>query len=311
MKELETNFSFSYDYLMFKVGDVVEFMNRDSTEFAGRGVTQVDIDAFETQGNDFEAFSPDSFYQMFVTQEVEVKNAARADCALQARKMAAIVEQVYGNKSGVYKGLRYGNVANAKDDSFITLMRNIAKVCETFLANMSSSGMSQTLIDNLRAEAQIMEDKFHAISIKEAERDDATEERITLANDLYNNLSKYCQIGKSIWEDVSESKYNDYVINPKVNHGLAKVQNLVITSDPITPENITLTWDPVVDATEYEIYQSQVAGGDPAGEYEINQATPNVTEAITIVAGFRYYYKVRAKNATKVGDFSNQEWIEI
>lgn len=310
MKEVKKDFSYSYDYLMFKVGDVVSYMNRDVTEFTARGVDQAEIDAFEAQGNAFEAYPPDSFYQIFVSDEVQLKKEARENCSLQARKIAGIIEQVYGKNSGVYKGLKYNNVSSAKDDSFITLMRLIAKVAETFLANLSSSGLTQGMIDDLRAEAQIMEDKFHAIATKEAERDDATEERVNLANALNDNLSKYCQIGKSIWEDVSESKYNDYVINPSIDHGLSKVQNLVINSDPVAPENITLTWDPVVDATEYELYGSQVPLGSPPAEFGIVNTVTETNDAQILVPGFRYWFKVRARNATKVGYFSDEVFID-
>jgi hypothetical protein len=281
-------------------------MNRDVTEFNGRGITQDDINDFETQGNEFEAFSPDIFYQMFVTQEVKAKNNARANCVLQARKMAGIVEQVYGNKSGVYKGMRYSNVSKAKDDSFITLIRNIAKVCESFLANLSPAGMTQVMIDNLRAEAQVMEDKYHAIALKEGERDDATEERINLANALYNNLAKYCQIGKSIWDDISEAKYNDYVINPTVQHNLPKVQNLVAVPNGEDPFVADLRWDAVAGASDYRIYQSQVNAGSPAGEFEPIEETDMINYNAQMEPGFTYYWKVRAISADSQGAFSDE-----
>jgi hypothetical protein len=81
--------------------------------------------------------------------------------------------------------------------------------------------------------------------------------------------------------------------------------------DPASPNEAVLVWDPVVDATEYEIYQSQVAAGNPAGEYEINQSTPNTTETITIVAGFTYYWKVRGKSPDKIGYFSDSASLTV
>lgn len=63
MKELVKEFDISFDELMFKIGDVVTLMNRDSSEFASIGVSSTDISDFEAQGNQFEAFPPDFYYQ--------------------------------------------------------------------------------------------------------------------------------------------------------------------------------------------------------------------------------------------------------
>lgn len=311
MREEKKNYNFSNDYLMFKVGDVVMHMNRDVTEFTARNITQTDIDAFEAEGNAFEAILPDSYYRSMIKIVVDAKNDARNNCQNQARKIAGYVEQVYGSRSGQYKSLNYGKLLGAKDRSFITSARLVAKAAENLLANVSAYGLTQQMIDDLIAEAQIMEDKVHDIVQKESERDIATHDRIVAGNALYQKLVQYCTVGKAIWEDVNEAKYNDYVINPSVEHGLPKVQNLVINSDPVAPENIALSWNPVVDATEYEIYQSQVSSGDPAGEFHLLNTVTQPNDSIIIVPGFRYYYKVRAINLTMYGDFSNQEWIQI
>jgi hypothetical protein len=311
MKEERTDYSFSNDYLMFKVGDVVGYMNRDVTEFTARNITQTDIDDFEAQGNAFEDMLPDSYYQSLITIEVEAKNTARDNCQKQARKIAGYVEQAYGDKSGQYKSLNYGKLYGSKDRSFITGARLVARAAENLLASVSTYGLTQQMIDDLIAEAQIMEDKVHMINQRESERDIQTHDRIIAGNALYAKLVQYCTVGKAIWEDVNEAKYNDYIINPSVNHGLSKVQNLVAGVDPASPNEAVLTWEPVTEATEYEIYQSQVTAGNPPEEYEINQTTPNVTEAIPIVAGFTYYWKVRGKSATKIGYFSDSVSLTV
>jgi hypothetical protein len=166
--------------------------------------------------------------------------------------------------------------------------------------------MTQVMIDNLRAEAQVMEDKYHAIALKEGERDDATEERINLANALYNNLAKYCQIGKSIWDDISEAKYNDYVINPTVQHNLPKVQNLVAVPNGEDPFVADLRWDAVAGASDYRIYQSQVNAGSPAGEFEPIEETDMINYNAQMEPGFTYYWKVRAISADSQGAFSDE-----
>ena len=77
MKELKRNYNMPDADLMFKVGDFVENMTRDATEFATRGVDAAAITAFETLGNAFEIFPTDEYYAAQVSAEVEAKNAAR------------------------------------------------------------------------------------------------------------------------------------------------------------------------------------------------------------------------------------------
>jgi hypothetical protein len=310
MNELKTDYNFSNDYLMFKVGDVVGYMNRDVTEFTARNITQVDIDAFEAEGDAYESILPDSYYRSQITIEVDDKNTARAACQIKARKIAGYVEQAYGPKSGQYKSLNYGSLNGARDRSFITGARLVAKAAEGYLPTVSTYGLTQGMIDDLITEAQLMEDKLHAIAQKEGERDIITNDRISAGNALYEKLVKYCTVGKAIWEDVNEAKYNDYVINPTVTQGLPKAENLMVVPDQGEPNDAVLTWNTVIDATEYEVYVSEVPLGEPYGTFSLASTVPLTQAVYAMTTGVRYWFKVRGKNASKTGYFSDEVFLD-
>lgn len=310
MKELKKEFDMSFDELMFKVGDIVTSMNRDVTEFTARGITSTDITAFETQGNDFEAFPPDFYYQADISIEVEAKNIARSECSTLIRKVSGYVQQEWGLKSPQYKKMGIKEFSKKSDRAFITIARTVALCAEDWLSTLSSIGLTQGLIDELKAKAQTMEDRIHGIAEKTEIRDLKTRERLEKANDLYAVMRQYCDVGKLIWEDVNEAKYNDYVIYKTVHHGLSKPQNVALTFTGTVTNEISLTWDPVVDATEYEIYVSQVNLGDPAGEFSRVETVPGSPFLEIIPGGFRFYYKIRAINPEKESDFSIEVFIE-
>lgn len=310
MQELEKNFSMSFDELRQTVSNVIGSMTRDATEFAERGVTQLDIDAFETQGNEFEVFPSDNYYQSMISEEVEEKNTARKNCEVMMRKLSGYVQQEYGLRSAKYKRLGMKGYQAAKDSSFLFKAREVARVCEEYLATLSAIGMTQQQIDDLAAEAQTMEDEMNAVASKVELRDEKTQERVTKANALYANLRKYCDIGQLIWEDVDEAKYNDYIIYKTVHHGLSKPQNIVVDFTGIQPNEIAVAWDPVVEATEYEVYSSQVNLGDPPGEFSLADTVTDAPYVAVISSGFRYYYKVRAKNVETQSDFSDEAWVD-
>jgi len=310
MQAIDKEFSMSFDELRMAVSNVIGSMNRDATEFAARGVTQLDIDAFETQGNEFEVFPSDNYYQSMISEEVEEKNTARKNCEQMMRKISGYVQQEWGLRSPKYKRLGMKDYQAARDSSFLYKAREVARVAEDYLADLTAIGLTQTMIDDLAAEAQTMEDEMNAINSKTELRDEKTQERVTKANALYSNLRKYCDIGKLIWEDVDEAKYNDYVIYKTVHHGLSKPQNVVAGFTGTTPNEIAVAWDPVVEATEYEVYSSQVNLGDPPGEFSLSDTVLNAPYLAIISSGFRYYYKIRAKNAETQSDFSDEVWVE-
>jgi hypothetical protein len=62
MKAVERDYNISNAELCMMASNFVVFMNRDSTEFAARGVDALAITAFEALGNAFEVFPPDEYY---------------------------------------------------------------------------------------------------------------------------------------------------------------------------------------------------------------------------------------------------------
>lgn len=310
MTEIERIFNLSFDELRMAVSNVIGSMNRDATEFAERGVMQSDIDDFETLGNEFEIFPSNNYYQSMVSEEVDHKNVARGNCEVMMRKISGYVQQKYGLRSPKYKRLGMKDYQRKRDASFLFTAREVARVANEYLADLSPIGLTQTLIDDLDAEAQIMEDEMNAINAKIELRDTKSQERMIKANELYAELRKYCDIGKLIWEDLSEAKYNDYIIYKTINHGLSKPENIAATFTGIQPNEVEVAWDPVVDATEYEVYSSQVGIGEAPDTFSLIDTVINSSWVGIIQAGFRYYYKVRAKNDETQSDFSDEVYEE-
>ena len=64
VKPLDRDYTLSDSELALFTSNLVTFMTRDTSEFAVKGVTAPDITAFETLGNAFETFPPDSYYHL-------------------------------------------------------------------------------------------------------------------------------------------------------------------------------------------------------------------------------------------------------
>lgn len=311
MKEVKVNFDLTFDELRMAVSNTIGSMNRDATEFAARGVTQVDIDAFETQGNEFEVFPSDNYYQSMVSEEVDLKNTARTNCEQMMRKISGYVQQEWGLRSPKYKRLGMKDYQNTRDSSFLFKAREVARVAEDYLADLTAIGLTQTMIDDLVAEAQTMEDKMNAVNSKIELRDEKTQERVTKANALYANLRKYCDIGKLIWEDIDEAKYKDYVIYHSSQGSLPKPQNLTAGINIGDPQLVDLAWDAVAGATSYKIYYSKVDKDTSSGTYiELEEVFGVETTTSSYDSQKRNYWKVRAFGNGQSSAYSDEVFIQ-
>jgi len=217
----------------------------------------------------------------------------------------------WGSASPQVKRFNAGKMTTSSDRSFLTLARQCITLATEYLADLAAQGLTQSMIDDLSTEAQLMEDEMNNISAKESLRDLKTQERIDDGNELYDFVSQYCEIGKIIWQDVDEAKYNDYVIYPAVQSSLSKPQNLAASFDPLNPSPVTLTWDLVTDATSYDIYTNVAAIGAPAGDYTLLNNYPTSPALVPPIFDKRNYYKIKAINDTDTSPYSDAVWVDI
>jgi len=276
--------------------NLIVFMTRDATEFAAKGVDALAITALETLGDAFEVFPNDEYYRADVTLAVEAKDAARENCEVQARAVIGCARIKWGDSSAQVKRFGAGSMTNEPDKKCLTTMRQVVTVATDYLLDLAAEGLTQAMIDALDAEAQTMEDEMNDIAGKEAVRDLKTQERIDKGNELYGFVTKYCEIGKIIWQDVDEAKYNDYVIYPAGSDLPGKVLNM----DYDMPAD-TVSWDPAMRATDYKLERMDGAGPDWNIVYE--GADTSVVDGP--LSPGSYTYRCRAHNAEGYGVWSD------
>lgn len=312
MKAIRKKFSLSYPDLAMFASNLVVSMNRDSVEFAARGVEAAAITAFHDLGNSFEVFPSDIFYVGAIEIEVDAKNAARETVTKKIQYISGFFEQQWGLDSGQYRQLRISKLTVSSDNDFLVAARSVVDTATLYLTDLTPIGLTQIDIDELETEAQTFEDKLNAVADKRMLRDDKARERAILANELYDYTAKYCAIGKLIWENVNEAKYNDYVIYKTSHGGLSKVGSVSLVEEPEHPDSITVHWGLVPAATYYEIQVSVVAIGDPSGDYSLagTPANPPFLQPKP-VGQTRNWFRIRAMNDTETGYWSDEAYIDI
>lgn len=311
MKESVRSYSMSDAELCLLASNFIVYMTRDATEFAARGVDSIAITAFETLGNAFEIFPTDEEYVGLITIEVTLKNNLRAEILEAIQSISGYFEQTWGLDSGQYKRLGIKNIHSASDAVFLVRAREVARIAGEYLADLTGIGLTQAMIDSLETKAQSFESKLNAINEKKALRDEKARERTEKGNELYSYVKQYSMIGKLIWENIDEAKFNDYVIYKTAGSSLSKPQNLTIDYDTVNPGMITLDWDLVINADYYDIYYNIASTGAPSGTFNFLNNFPAPPAVIIPVTGKRNYYKIKAKNDEQTSVFSDEIFFDV
>lgn len=294
MIEPQRDYTLSDSELFVKCGEVVQWMTRDEAEFTTRGVTVADRTAFNTLTTDFGDLDPDTYYMSLISEAVETKNLHKTEVVRGIQKISGFFEQQWGTASPQYRGLGIKGLARMAESSYLVAGKQVVRRAEERLTTLQSIGLTQADIDALAASTAAMDAGMDAVALAEENREEKRNERVIAGNELYASLVKYCMIGKLIWENVNEAKYNDYVIYKAVNSGLSKVQNF--TAEETTPNVYALAWDPVVGATEYEVEFAEATTGQPQGPWQVHETTNGTTSSFQPAAGFTYWLRVRARN---------------
>ena len=311
MKELIKDFSMSFADLMMLASKLVFNMNRDSTEFATRGVDAAAITAFEALGNAFEVFPADEVYVGELKDATNAKNLLRDTIMNEIQLISGFFDQKWGMKSGKYTSLRIKGMYNSSDADFLLTARTVVAQATSNLAALTAEGLTQAMIDSLESNAQLLEDALIDVVDKKEVRDTKANERTEKGNELYSFATKYSKIGKLIWENVDESKYNDYVIYPSSKSSLSKPQNLAVALDPVDIAPLTLSWDLVADATFYDIYVNIAATGAPSGSFSLLNTYATSPALLPPIFEKRNYFKIKAKNDTETSPYSDEVFIDV
>ena len=172
-----------------------------------------------------------------------------------------------------------------------------------------AAGYTQAAIDELKT----IETAIDTLNAQQedmlAGRFEKTMEMITAYNLVWSFMQKINKASKVTFED-NPAKLEPYLLYPTSTTGLPKVQNLIASLGVGNPYDAELGWDVVVGATEYELYISEVATGQPAGTFSLANTVSNNQATFNMTPGVRYWFKVRAKNASQTGSFSDEVFLD-
>lgn len=194
------------------VREKINYLRRDMEEFAKYGYTVEQADALDARVNSFEAFPTDPEFEGDVMISTENKNAMSHELLQKIRSVMMRVQDRYGKQSAYYKKFEASALSNVSDDKLVNTARRVARVATMYLTELQEKGLTQVHIDELATMADDFAELKELQKDAVADREIGTTLRVNTVNALYVEISKLCEIGKGIWKETNEAKYNDYII---------------------------------------------------------------------------------------------------
>jgi hypothetical protein len=201
------------DSSMAELGDsLVAFAERDLTEMTGYGYNQARIDQIKAKIAEFKDFAPDEYYVAQMMGATTAKNTALAAMGDVAEGVVRRAITKWGKDTHQVRAHGWAGYAGKKDAEKTAIARLVHKSGTDQLADLGSEGLTAAILTDLNNKITAADTAITAKASAVALRDQRTNERVTLGNEVYDLLVDLADTGKHIWEDVDESRYNDYLI---------------------------------------------------------------------------------------------------
>lgn len=207
------NYSMADSELKQRADALANTLTRDLADLAKRKITVDSITAFKALITDFDDTSTDEELLGEVKAATEVKNAFAENIKKAIRPIRNMAEIVY-EKKGKYSSFGFEDMADMKDPDLYRLAKRVVRIGTKFLGDLENEGLTIEDLTNLKALANTFDDAIDEVEDKITDRDLETQARVKKGNAVWDEATKLASIGRSIYEDNNEAKYNDYVLMP-------------------------------------------------------------------------------------------------
>ncbi len=196
--------------LVFKSREMIDFLKRDQKELLSYGVTIDRIAKFEHKLGKALSLDVDVLLAEDKVKASEKKSGARELLMSKLKLVSILLKDVYGKQMAEYRYFGLTLIERKKDADLALITRRLIKLLTKRKDSLTDGGITEALIDIIQ---KLNDDFMDSIDDKKdmvGRRDIATEKRTLIFNELYEELSKFSEIGKSHWRYIDKDKYEEY-----------------------------------------------------------------------------------------------------
>lgn len=276
---------------------IVSSMTRDINEFILFNIDMNKIDEYESRIQEFLSFEQDREYLSNIKSLTYYKNNLNPLLYESIRKLEIRFKLIWGNNSNDLNRLGVKYLTRNNEEKLLTAARNVYAIAVEYFAELQSTGYTQEMLDAFLLQINNFEKYIQDIRNMVVERANKKEERIIKGNQLYDLAMTYCEIGKSIFRDTNEAKYNDYIFYKKHVGTIGVPQNFRYNAGSAKFE-----WDRVSLAVSYRL-----EGSIDGENYEKIGSTRKLFFDFNVSESDFNFFRIRARNLQMASNYSTIE----
>lgn len=147
--------------------------------------------------------------QMILTEK-KYKAADKLRSAI--RSLMTRVKMKFNDRTGRYRKFGTSKMGDMTDAQLIFCARRVVRVARQQIDFIAEVGINENVIGKIINAAQEFENAVNLQQDKVADRDIGVERRTTHGNEIYQELTTLCEIGKDIWNNKDKAKYEQYCL---------------------------------------------------------------------------------------------------
>lgn len=215
-------YNFSDAELVIVANGIILVARRDATEFGKRNYNETkDFAPTAAQIDAFQAIPTDIEMQGIEEDATIAKDAARELVKSQIKRIMNAASNIWGVKSAKYKRFGTKDLDKLNDAFILRCATRVARTATQLLTELAAEGVVVATINALKDATLDFDNKIDLMLDAKHDRNEMAETRVNAGNALYRKIVKIANVGKNIWAETSEAKFNDYIIydNPGGNNG--------------------------------------------------------------------------------------------
>jgi hypothetical protein len=230
---------------------------RDVAELTPFGWDQDRIDALRSSMLAFADLPTDGELSAMMAEKTEEKDLLRKRSTDYVMvQIMGRVSQRFDVESRTYERFRVGDIHSESDGNFYMTLKRVARQATDLQPQLVAEGLNQAIIDMVTQQADEFIAAMEAQDKAVDDRDLAVQARVEAGNLFYEELLKLGAIGKRIWLNVDESRYNDYVLYPNQSAGPGEqepAEQQVVESEVAPMSVVSLSLTDLTPATQLTV----------------------------------------------------------
>jgi len=196
------------------MSDKIFVARNDMEELQVYGVLLEDLDNLDNKLITYNNLESDSVYLTIYKESNHAKKEVREVLLKGLRALKLQLQVKYGKEMAKPVVFYIKGITTAGDKELINSVGKVVDEIMKLPEEVAENQIIQKLIEDLRQNLPSFEQRSFKAEGDRAIRKQKTEDRNTLKNEIYEEVTTICEIGKAIWKNRDIDQFHRYVLFP-------------------------------------------------------------------------------------------------